>query len=65
MPATGAPVLKARRALLSRVCVSFYGNDEAAKEKQEAGEVDALADEHAEHGVGVPSQGVSPFFPLC
>ena len=44
------------------MCASSHGNDEAAKKKQEADEVDALADEHAEHGVGVPR--CVPLLPL-
>src|SRR5260370_21623866 len=62
----GAPSSKAKKVTEKKVS---SGDDEAAKEQQEADEVDALADEPAENGTAAPIQGQSspvPFSsPLC
>ncbi len=65
-PAAGAPASKAKKASEKKV---GSGDDEAAKEQQEADEVDALADEPAENGAAAASHGArlsfSFFSPLC
>jgi hypothetical protein len=64
-PAAGAPSSKAKKATEKKVS---SGDDEAAKEQQEADEVDALADEPAENGTAAPIQGgslLSLFFHPC
>jgi hypothetical protein len=50
-----APVSKAKKGAEKKVVSS--GDDEAAKEQQEADEVDALADEPAENGGAASGQG--------
>jgi len=52
-PAAGAPTSKAKKAIEKKVS---SGDDEAAKEQQEADEVDALADEPAENGAEALTQ---------
>jgi hypothetical protein len=63
-PAAGAPS-KAKKAAEKKV---VSGDDEAAKDQQEADEVDALADEPAENGAAALIQGallfLSHFSPL-
>jgi hypothetical protein len=58
--AAAAPVSKAKKGAEKKVVSS--GDDEAAKEQQEADEVDALADEPAENGATASGQGA--FFPF-
>ena len=53
-PAAGAPTSKPKKTTEKKV---VPGDDEAAKEQQEADEVDALADEPAENGTAAPTQG--------
>jgi hypothetical protein len=48
-PAAGAPASKANKGAEKKVISS--GDDEAAKDQQEADEIDALADDPAENGV--------------
>lgn len=63
-PAAGAPTSKAKKATEKKV---GSGDDEAAKEQQEADEVDALADEPAENGATALTQGTllsSPTLPF-
>ncbi|KAN0118828.1 hypothetical protein V8E52_004600 [Russula decolorans] len=54
-PAAAAPTSKAKKATEKKV---GSGDDEAAKEQQEADEVDALADEPAENGAAALTQEV-------
>jgi hypothetical protein len=64
-PAAAAPTSKAKKATEKRV---VSGDDEAAKDQQEADEVDALADEPAENGAAALTQGAllsSPIFHSC
>jgi hypothetical protein len=62
-PAAGAPASKAKKGAEKKVVSS--GDDEAAKDQQEADEVDALADDPAENGAAAPNQGAFlPFSPL-
>ena len=60
-PAAGAPSSKAKKVTEKKVS---SGDDEAAKEQQEADEVDALADEPAENGTAAPIQGESSPVPF-
>jgi hypothetical protein len=53
--AASAPVLKVKKGTEKKVASS--GDDEAAKEQQDADEVDALADDPAENGDTAPTQG--------
>jgi hypothetical protein len=65
-PAAAAPPSKAKKGVEKKAAGD--ADDEAAKEQQEADEVDALADEPAENGPAVPGQGAllfsSPFTPV-
>jgi hypothetical protein len=52
-----APALKAKKGGEKKVSAA---DEEAAKDQQEADEVDALADEPAENGSALPEQGAAP-----
>jgi hypothetical protein len=52
-----APALKAKKGGEKKVSAA---DEEAAKDQQEADEVDALADEPAENGAAVSGQGSFP-----
>ncbi len=68
-PAAAAPASKAKKGGEKK---ASSADDEAAKDQQEADEVDALADELAENGSAIPDQGAvlslslpPPFFCPC
>ena len=60
--AGAAPVSKAKKGAAEKKVSS--GDDEAAKDQQEADEVDALADEPAENGATTSGQGAFAFLPF-
>ncbi|KAI0290247.1 hypothetical protein BC826DRAFT_1028005 [Russula brevipes] len=62
-PAAAAPPSKAKKGVEKKAAGD--ADDEAAKEQQDADEVDALADEPAENGPAVPGPGALPLSPLC
>jgi hypothetical protein len=67
-PATAAGAAPASKGKKGGEKKASAADDEAAKDQQEADEVDALADEPAENGPANPDQGAifspSPFFSL-